>query len=261
MFKARGGRLVEADPSSPEEFLRNIRLALGRKPGAGPGHVPDDTAFSQDSSSVEARAESALRDAEARADELLSQLEESAAQIGWKVTRVASTKEAATRVAEIVRELQARSIVRSAHPVLDRVGVDAALPDDTKMQVVALTDTGEVSTAQQRSAFRQRMIGADLGITGVDYAIAETGSCVVVARKGVSRLVSLLPPAYVAIVEKGQVLPSLDELFTLQRQGFMQGENGSYMNIISGPSRSADIEQTIVEGVHGPGDVHMILLG
>ena len=261
MLKARGGRLVEADPDSPEEFLRTVRRALGRTPGAGPGHVPEDTALSQDSIAVEARAESAMRDAEARADELLTQLAESATQIGWKVTRSASTKEAALRVGELIREVGARSIVRSAHPVLDRVGVDGSLPDGAEMQVVALADASEASSTQQRSAFRRRMIEADLGITGVDYAIAETGSCVLMARKGVSRLVSLLPPAYLVIVEKGQVLPSLDELFTLQRRGFMQGENGSYMNIISGPSRSADIEQTIVEGVHGPGDVHMILLG
>ena len=95
----------------------------------------------------------------------------------------------------------------------------------------------------------------------MDYAIAETASCVLLARKGVSRVVSLLPPVHIAVVESGQVLPSLDELFTLRRQDFMRGDLGSYMNLISGPSRSADIEYKIVTGVHGPGEVHMVLLG
>jgi len=77
----------------------------------------------------------------------------------------------------------------------------------------------------------------------------------------VGRLVSLLPPIHIAIVERGQVLPTLDELFTLRRRDFLDGNLGSYMNLISGPSRSADIEYTLVTGVHGPGEVHMILVG
>ena len=100
-----------------------------------------------------------------------------------------------------------------------------------------------------------------MGITGVDYAVAETGTCVLLPRKGLSRLVSLLPPAHVAVVEKGQVLPSLDELFTLRRREFLHENLGSYMNLITGPSRSADIEYQLITGVNGPGEVHMILVG
>ena len=76
-----------------------------------------------------------------------------------------------------------------------------------------------------------------------------------------SRLVSLLPLVHIAIVRKGQVLPSLDELFVLRRRELLAHEGPSYMNIISGPSRSADIEQTIVREIHGPGNVHTVLLG
>ncbi len=120
---------------------------------------------------------------------------------------------------------------------------------------------GEAEAEEQRGAQRQGAIEAEIGVTGVDYAIAETGSCVLLPGKGVSRLVSLLPPVHVALVEVGQVLPSLDELFTLQRHEFLQDNPGSYMNIITGPSRSADIEYTLVTGVHGPDEVHMVLLG
>ena len=95
----------------------------------------------------------------------------------------------------------------------------------------------------------------------MDYAIAETGSVVLLPRRGVSRLVSLLPPVHVAVVRRGEVLPGLDELFALQRLDHIEGDLGSYLNIITGPSRSADIEYTLVTGVHGPGEVHMVLLG
>ena len=53
----------------------------------------------------------------------------------------------------------------------------------------------------------------------------------------------------------------MDELFTLRRDDFIRGDFGSYMNLITGPSRTADIEYTIVTGVHGPGEVHMVLVG
>ena len=105
-----------------------------------------------------------------------------------------------------------------------------------------------------------------MGITGADYAIAETGSVVVLPRRGLSRLVSVVPPVHVAIVRPEDVLGDLDDLFALRRLEFhrngTQGnaDLGSYMNFITGPSRTADIEQTIVVGVHGPREVHMVLL-
>ena len=125
-------------------------------------------------------------------------------------------------------------------------------------RLMAVDGVGEAET--QRKALREQALRSDIGITGIDYAIAETGSVAIVARKGVSRLVSLVMPVHIAVVMRGQVLPSLDELFTLRRHDFNQGNLGSYMNIITGPSRSADIEQTIVKGVHGPREVHMVLV-
>ena len=248
---------------SREEFFRNVRQALGRPHGEAPDLVPDAAALSQDRASVEHRAQATMSDASARADELMAELEVAAAEAGWDVVRSRSPAEAAEYIKGLALDLAARSIARSSHAVLDRLQIESAFAG-TEIELTTM-EIGEEAGPSEREGARQSMrekaVKADVGLTGADYAIAETGSCVLLAGKGVSRLVSLLPPVHVAVVERGQVLPSLGELFTLRRRDFFQGDLRSYMNIISGPSRSADIEQTLVKGVHGPGEVHMVLLG
>ena len=237
------------------EFLGNLRRALGRGP-AEPGRPDGVSPPDPDAGEVEGRVESIMRRAREDADGLTDLLEASAARAGWKVARVPSAEDAAVYVVDLVRGLEARSLVRSAQPIVDRLGLEAALADVGARVTVASADDGD-----GRAAMRREAVDADLGVTGVDYAIAETGSCVLMPRRGVSRLVSLLPPVHVAVVERGQVLPGLDELFALCRADFLRGAAGSYVTLISGPSRSADIEYTLVTGVHGPGEVHMLLVG
>ena len=129
------------------------------------------------------------------------------------------------------------------------------------MSVMAVDEEDPAPVAEQRLRFRERGTEADIGVTGVDYVIADTGTCVLLPRRGVSRLVSLLPPVYVAVVMRGQIVPDLDSLMALIRRSSQAGELGSYMSLVTGPSRSADIEYTIVTGVHGPGETHMVLVG
>jgi L-lactate dehydrogenase complex protein LldG len=120
--------------------------------------------------------------------------------------------------------------------------------------------TGNSSEEAIGKDVRIQCENADIGITGVDFAIAETGSCVLVTRPGVGRLESLLPPVHIAVVCSGQVLSSLDELFAVRRMAHLTGEGEGYMSIITGPSRTADIQQKLITGVHGPIHVHMILV-
>ena len=241
------------------KFIAGVRQALGRDDARVSLRPPSDTALSIDAAEVSKRALAALENASARQEDLVEALARSAASAGWKVARASTPEEAAGCVRSVALEVEAKSVVRSAHDVLDRIGMDAVLAGiGARTETMTLgDDAGEV----ERAALREAAIHAELGITGVDYAIAETGSVALLARAEVSRLVSLLPPVYVAVVESARALPSLDELFTLRRDEFHRGNLGSYMNIITGPSRSADIEQTLVTGVHGPGEVHMVLLG
>ena len=187
-------------------------------------------------------------------------LAESAERAGWGVARFGSLDDAREHVTGIARNAEASLIVRTNHPALADSPLDQWF-SPLGVELLAPGDGTRDSSDSVPGEMRELAARADIGITGVDYAIAETGTCVLIARSGVSRLVSLLPPVHIAVVRRGQVLPSLDELFALRRQDFIDGALGSYMSLITGPSRSADIESTLVTGVHGPGEVHMVLVG
>ncbi|MSQ25876.1 MAG: 4Fe-4S dicluster domain-containing protein [Dehalococcoidia bacterium] len=114
-----------------------------------------------------------------------------------------------------------------------------------------------------RKRLRQKFIDADMGITGANVAIAETGSLVLVSNEGNARLVSTLPPVHVAILGIEKVVPTMDDatavLRVLSRSGTGQTVT-TYISYITGPSRTADIELSLTVGVHGPKEVHIILL-
>ena len=249
--------------SARDNFLASVRRALGRG-DAGHDFAPAEvTALSRGASTVAQRVEAVKQEAGDQADRLMGELQTAAGEAGWKVVRVNSPAEAGAYVADLAREMESRSVVRSAHAVLERMDVGGLLAG-SGIDVTPMFSSDGASQQEreaERLALRRVAAEADMGLTGVDYAVAETGTCVLLPRRGVSRLVSLLPPVHVAVVERGQVLPSLDELFTLRRGESLEGSAGSYMNLITGPSRSADIEYKLVTGVHGPREVHMVLVG
>jgi L-lactate dehydrogenase complex protein LldG len=110
------------------------------------------------------------------------------------------------------------------------------------LKELAITGDGENATA----AF---------GITSADYALADTGSLVMISE---ARLVSLLPPVHIAVVPAERLLSGLDELYTILPK---PADHTSSMVFITGPSRTADIEQILIRGVHGPGEIHVVIVG
>jgi L-lactate dehydrogenase complex protein LldG len=86
------------------------------------------------------------------------------------------------------------------------------------------------------------------------YGLADTGSVVLAASPDEPRARSLLPNVHVTLLPEDRILPGLDELFAA-----VGDELPSALAIITGPSRSADIEQKLAVGVHGPGEVHVVL--
>jgi L-lactate utilization protein LutC len=163
------------------------------------------------------------------------------------------------RVATMIARLEA--LVAKAGETTDPRG-DVAAMIEGKTAVASnapfLAECGITSLPNVRSGVRDReelralCATADVGITSADYALADTGSLVMLASPQEARLISLLPPAHIAIVPRERILTGLDELLTLVPD---PASVTSSMVLITGPSRTADIEQILVRGVHGPGQL------
>jgi len=151
--------------------------------------------------------------------------------VGGKISRAQRPIDVRSYIADA---LQGRSAVASNAPLLHELGI-------TAMEGVKCEACSK----------------AGVGITCADYALADTGTLVMLSSREEARIVSLLPPAHIAVVAKNRILGGLDELLTKVPK---PGDLTSSMVLITGPSRTGDIEQILVRGVHGPGEIHVIVL-
>ncbi len=116
----------------------------------------------------------------------------------------------------------------------------------------------------------ERLPEAQVGVTGADYGLAESGTLVLLARPARPRSGSLLPPVHVALLREDRILVDLFDLLprlgTCAETPSARGERRRLdvlptgLVLATGPSRSADIEMSLAVGVHGPGTVHVVLL-
>lgn len=102
---------------------------------------------------------------------------------------------------------------------------------------------------------------ADVGITGADFAVADTGTLVLLSAPEKPRLASLLPPVHIAVLKKENIVPDLHSLFLKLGKNYGNYEElCSCISFITGPSRTADIELNLTLGVHGPGKAIVLIL-
>ena len=230
-------------------FLNRVRSALN---AGGRKHkvcAPKSDEFFRNA------ATEITRRAEVEWERLYQELQRTAERMGWKVSRVAGPEDVLEYIEGLIADLAAKNIAVTVQDSISDVDM-RRLSDSCRVSVMKVSKQLGIDDLE----LRDRVIEADIGITGVEYAVAETGTCVISADSQTGRLVGLAPPVHVVLIRRGQVLTSLDNLFTIRRLQFAEGRMPAYTNLISGPSRSADIEYTLVTGVHGPGDVHMLLL-
>ncbi len=149
---------------------------------------------------------------------------------------------AATRALEqIVEKLEAREVALSDAPLVRKLSAH--------LEGVQTFDG---------YADRERLVDCDLGITAAQKGIAETGTLVLLSASERHRVTSLVPPVHVAILEAADILPGLGDALAATRDA--SGELPTLVTFITGPSRTGDIELQLVIGVHGPKELHVILL-
>ncbi len=100
---------------------------------------------------------------------------------------------------------------------------------------------------------------AEVGITGMDFAIARTGTLVEVALDDATRLVSSLPRTHIGLVSARELIYDLDAAAPRLRAIFTEHSENCVVSFLSGPSRTGDIEMRLTLGVHGPAEAHAIV--
>ena len=207
-----------------DRMLRDVRTALGRQPGqAVPPAPPVRLVVPQ--VPVSQRIDSML---------------ERVAALAGKTLHAKSIAEAREYVASVI---EGKTAVTSNAAILRDCGI-TELP-------------GVRCGVSDRDELRALCATSDFGISSADYGLSDTGSLVMISSHAEARLVSLLPPAHIAVVPASKLLTGLDELYSILPR---PAEQTSSMVFITGPSRTADIEQILVRGVHGPGQIHVVVI-
>jgi len=201
---------------------------------------------------------------------LLAQVQQELDAAGGVVAHVHSAPEAVAYITHLAQQKDAHLVVRWQSELLEALEVDAALHQQgITVRTTALppgTVAGEsastVAMTTQRLELRALLARADLGLSGVDYVIAETGTLVLMARAGQMRGVSLLPPVHVAIARTSQVIATLADCLLLAQAAGADPQQylTSCISFVTGPSRTGDIELKLTIGVHGPGELHLLVL-
>jgi L-lactate dehydrogenase complex protein LldG len=220
------------------EFMESIRHRT-RRGRYKPTHAPD---IAWTPGEVPRESEP-IEDPPARFVEELNAL-------GAHGRRVENLEEARDYILSLARERGAKRLIRWDVEELERLGADDPLRE-AGVEVVLWRDLED---------FREVTAKADIGLSTAEWAIADTGSLVLTSGPGKGRTVTLLPPTYVAVVPADRVLRTVPEAI----ERYARGEAGGLpANVVfhTGPSRSGDIEMEIFVGMHGPGDVHVLLVG
>src|SRR6185295_8406784 len=167
---------------------------------------------------------------------LLETFQESLEQVGAKCTFVEGESEAGHRLREIIKDLSASEILVSDSELVHRI-VNAAELD-------ALED-----------ASRDELFAMEVGVTSAQWAIAETGTLVLESGSERHRLVSLVPPVHVCIIRASSIRQSMAESLEL-----VNPDANPTITFITGASRTSDIELTLAIGVHGTGELYVIVI-
>lgn len=242
------------DFANQAAFLARVRAALGR------GSLSAEQAAAVLPRSLDEAAREKLARLRGRGHAerlaLVEQMRQAAALVKHAVQLVANPAEAAAAIAAIAAQAapewaERKSLCAWDHDLLrplDLAGLCASQGMDFHL------------AGEDPAALRSAAAQACLGVTAADLCVAETGTALLHSGPGRPRAVSLLPSIHVAVARLDAVVADFPELYAaLAERGHAAGLPGSWV-LVSGPSKTGDIEAVMVNGVHGPCATHLIVI-
>jgi L-lactate utilization protein LutC len=197
--------------------------------------------------------------------DLVSRFEEELRNVSGTCHRASTLADLDGIVRSVLASATTPSVVLSRNPLLGQLrlaerlrGLGIAVGEYP--EPVSDAPTGPAAVLD--TAYREQCFSAAAGITGVDFALAESGSLVLSSVTEGSQLASLAPPVHIALYRPQQVVAFLEKVLDALPVGRSPNapNPGRSVVFVTGPSRTADIEQILIRGVHGPREVHAILV-
>ena len=223
---------------SREEILHRVKKGLSTVKDPSPVRT-DDRNFSTESGEIQKRL---AKDRKSLTEQLITEIE----SVNTTVFRSKKPENILNVLLELIEanDLQIFAIWETKY--LKELGLKNSLKEKGLKLVTAKSKT--------------RLATADIGITEADYAIADTGTLVLLTDNEKPRGVSLLPPIHLAIVNPENIVSNINELFIILKERIGSTKDiKSCMTFITGPSRTADIELNLTLGVHGPKELYVII--
>ena len=256
------------DTTGQHAFIGRIRSALGHAPEAQRSR--GDLCTSRFTGETRAILDRIKNRSAADRQQLLDQFMEMAVPINLNVIAREDEESTTAAIADLVKNKDPewgdqKSVVVWQHPLIDGLNLAEALaPQEVPVYMTELgeSEAGESSDEKAREHIRKHVIDAYIGITSADFCMADTATLVMRTRPGQARSVSLVPSIHVAVITLDQIIADLKELYALinfdpdlQNEGLT-----NCMTFISGPSKTADVEATMVHGAHGPREVYIYVI-
>jgi L-lactate dehydrogenase complex protein LldG len=257
---------MEMDTSGQETFISRIRSALGHPPNERRrANLCGTDVLSE---GVDAILDRIKNRTEAERQRLLDKFIEMAEPIKLVVTAFKDSDSAARAIANLVRNKapewgNQKTIAAWQHPLIESLNLSEAMADQKVLiYVTDLKDTAADKIPDQRRRIRKQVIDSYIGITSADYCLADTATLVMRTRPGQARSVSLVPSIHIAVIRINQIIADLKELYALLKWDTELQKEGltNCMTFISGPSKTADVEATMVHGAHGPREVYVYVI-
>jgi len=154
-------------------------------------------------------------------------------------------------IRDLIQSSNVATVAISQHPLCRRLQLEEKLKAELP-QTHFLNEVMDSESSSERNQLRERLSRAELSVTGAEYLIADIGTIVTVANPHASREISLLPTAHLVLATPDQIYPNMAELFREIHEKHGDTLPGSALTLITGPSRTADIEKVLIKGVHGP---------